>query len=436
MSLPIGIRLEDKNRWERRVPLVPADLADLARSQGLSFIVQPSALRTFPDEDYVAAGAQLTEDLSEAGLILAVKEIPIEKLLENRAYLFFAHVIKGQDYNMPLLQALMDKGITMIDYERILDEKGRRLVFFGLQAGQAGMIETFHALGRRLESEGFETPFAEIEQAYHYEDLADAKKKIAALADAVAGGLNEALAPLVIGFAGYGNVSQGAQEIFDLLPHEEIAPEDLESFVEKGEARSDRLYKVVFKEEHLVEPAEGQDFELQDYYQNPARYRGIFDRYLPHMTAFVNCIYWTEDYPRLITKSDALRLQESGDSRLRVIGDVSCDIDGSVEFTYKATEPDEPSFTYDARENSFVDGVEGEGIAVMAVDNLPCELPRDASAAFSTALREYIQILANTDFTKPLDQLGLPPELAGAIITHRGELAPEYRYLEEFLAKA
>ncbi len=435
MSLPVGIRLEDKNRWERRVPLVPSDLADLARGTDLSFIVQPSALRTFPDEDYVAAGAQLSEDLSEAGLILAVKEVPIEKLLENRAYLFFAHVIKGQDYNMPLLRALLDKGITMIDYERILDDGGRRLVFFGRQAGQAGMIETFHALGRRFESEGYETPFAEIEQAYHYEDLADAKSKIAALADAVKGGLNEDLAPLVIGFAGYGNVSQGAQEIFDLLPHEEIAPADLEAFMAKGEGKSDRLYKVVFKEEHLVEPAEGQAFELQDYYENPARYRGIFDRYLPHMTSFVNCIYWTEEYPRLITKSDALRLQESGDSRLRVIGDVSCDIDGSVEFTHKATEPDEPSFTYDARENSFVDGVEGEGITVMAVDNLPCELPRDASAAFSTALREYIRILANTDFSKPLEELGLPPELAGAIITHRGELAPEYRYLEDYLSK-
>ncbi len=436
MSKPIGIRLEDKNRWERRVPLVPEDLAKLAREKALSFIVQPSALRTFSDEDYVAAGAHLSDDLGEAGVILAVKEVPIEKLLEDRAYLFFSHVIKGQDYNMPLLQALLDKNITMIDYERILDDADRRLVFFGRQAGQAGMIETFHALGRRLESEGFETPLAEVEPAYHYEDLADAKSKIAALADAVAGGINEGLAPLVIGFAGYGNVSQGAQEIFDLLPHEEIAPGDLEAFMAKADAPSDRFYKVVFKEEHLVEPAEGQAFELQDYYKNPARYRGIFNRYQPHMTAFVNCIYWTEDYPRLITKADALRLQKSGTSRLRVVGDVSCDIDGSVEFTYKATEPDEPSFVYDAVQDSFVDGVEGDGIAVMSVDNLPCELPRDASAAFSTALKGYISQLADTDFSRPLDELGLPPELAGAIITHKGELAPDYRYLEEFLKKA
>jgi alpha-aminoadipic semialdehyde synthase len=241
---------------------------------------------------------------------------------------------------------------------------------------------------------------------------------------------------MVIGFAGYGNVSQGAQEIFDLLPHEEIDPRKLEAFMARENVPTDRLYKVVFKEEHLVEPAEGQAFELQDYYKNPGRYRGIFDRYLPHLTGLVNCIYWTEDYPRLISKADAKLLQESGHSNLRIVGDISCDIEGSIEFTHKSTEPDKACFVYDAVANKWTDGVEGAGIVVMAVDNLPCELPKDASAAFSTALRDYIPILAKTDFTLPLDQLDLPPELAGAIITHRGELAPEYRYLEEFLAKS
>jgi len=436
MSSSIGIRLEDKNRWERRVPLIPGDLADLVRNEGLSFIVQPSTLRAYPDAEFADAGARLDEDLSEAGLVLAVKEVPIPLLLADRAYLFFAHVIKGQSYNMPLLRALLEKRVTLIDYERIADAKGRRLVFFGRQAGQAGMIETFHALGRRLAGEGVESPLELVRPAYRYADLAEAREHIGNLGEKWALGGPERPAPLVVGFAGYGNVSQGAQEIFDLMPHEQIAPGDLEAFMAGGGASRDKLYKVVFKEEDLVVPAEDGAFELQDYYRNPGRYRGVFHRYLPHLTALVNCIYWTEDYPRLVTKADARRLQESGDSRLRVIGDISCDIEGSIEFTRKSTEPDRACYVYDAIGDRWTDGVEGEGIAIMAVDNLPCELPREASAAFSRALKDFIPALAAADFSRPIDKLGLPPELAGAIITHQGALAPDYRYLEEFLVKS
>ena len=359
--------------------------------------------------------AELNEDLGEAGVILAVKEVPISLLLPARAYVFFAHVIKGQDYNMPLLRELLERKITLVDYERIMDDQGRRLVFFGRQAGQAGMIETLHGLGKRLAWQGLQTPLTKIRQAYEYEDLADAKRAIGALAGEVAEGMPAALSPLVVGFAGYGNVSQGAQEVFDLLPHEEIAPGELADFVASGRGRADRLYKVVFKEEDMAVPKEaGSAFELQDYYKHPERYRGIFDRHLPYLTGLVNCIYWTEEYPRLITKAQARGLQEAG-APLRLVGDISCDIDGSVEFTHKATQPDEPSFVYDAVSDTFTDGVEGEGIAVMAVDNLPCELPRDASEQFSDALRVFLPALARADYSASYEKLALPDEIKRAM---------------------
>ena len=433
MRQVIGIRREDKNRWERRAPLVPADLGRLIREQGLTFIVQPSPIRTYKDEQYADAGCELDQDLSRAGVIFAIKEIPLDLLEPEKAYVFFAHVIKGQEHNMPLLQRILDLDCTLIDYERIVDEKNRRLVFFGRQAGQAGMIETLYALDRRLRWEGFDSPFRGVKPAYAYPHLAHAKEVLREMGLSVRAGLDPDLCPFVIGFAGYGNVSQGAQEVFDLFPHEEIAPADLAQLRARKPVR-DRFFKVVFKEEDLVLPAAaGENFALADYYENPERYRSRFADYLPQLTALVNCIYWTPRYPRLVTRATARRLWSASERTLRVIGDISCDIGGSIEFTYKATEPDQASFVYDPIADTYKDGVEGRGIAVMAVDNLPCELPRDASDAFSATLARLAPSLAAADFSRPFAELGLPPELTRAVVAHRGALTPEYRYLEEFL---
>ncbi len=429
----IGIRREDKNRWERRVPLVPSDIGRLVREEGIRFHVQPSSIRIYKDSHFKGVDCELNEDLGEAGVVFAVKEIPMDLLEPDKAYVFFSHVIKGQAYNMPLLQRLLDLESTLIDYERITDDAGRRLVFFGRQAGQAGMIETFRALDRRLRWEGYDSPFAGVKQAYEYNDLDEAKRELQEIGLSVRAGIDPDLAPLVIGFAGYGNVSEGAQELFDLFPHEEIAPENLAELAGHRQPPRDRLFKVIFKEEDMVLPPEGEDFDLQDYYDNPERYRGRFFDYLPHLTSLVNCIYWTERYPHLITKAQARDLWRTGHRNLRVIGDISCDIDGSVEFTYKATEPDRPSFVYDPVTDNFKDGVEGRGIVVMSVDNLPCELPRNASDHFSSTLADFVPALAAADFTLPYAELDLPAEIKRAIVAHRGKLTPDHRYLEEFL---
>jgi alpha-aminoadipic semialdehyde synthase len=431
----IGIRREDKNLFERRVPLIPEHVKQLT-DQEIPVTVQPAPRRVFPEDAFREAGAEIDESLVGCEVVMGVKEIPVDKLARGKTYVFFSHTIKGQPYNMAMLRRLLELGCTLIDYERIVDEHDRRLVFFGKHAGLAGMIDTLWALGQRLDQiEGVETPFAAVRQAYGYEGLEQAKRAIAAVgATLKRDGAPPALTPLVCGFAGYGNVSVGAQEIYDLLGPEEVSPAELASI--DPEDRS-RCYKVVFKEEHLVERSDGSPFALQHYYDHPEDYRPVFaERYLGSLTLLINCIYWTDRYPRLVTNADLRALYRDGKPRLRVIGDISCDIEGSVEATVKATEPDKPVFVYDLDGEEAVDGVAGRGPVIMAVDNLPAELPKDASRSFSSALLPLVPALAAADLGAPtLEGCRLPAPLERAVITYRGELAADYQYLDEHLAR-
>jgi alpha-aminoadipic semialdehyde synthase len=430
----IGIRREDKNRWERRVPLVPADLAELQTKHGLRFLVQPSPIRVYDDERYRAAGITVTENLDPASIIFAVKEIPLELLHPGKTYVYFAHVVKAQPYNMPMLERLMDLGCSLVDYERITDEENRRLIFFGRHAGSAGMIDTLRALGQRLAVEGIPTPLSEIRSAHDYHSLPEAKAHLHYLGRRISrDGLPESLTPLVFGFSGYGNVSQGAQEILEFLPVTEISVSGLPSAAAAQPDDRASLLKVVFKEEHLVEPVQpGGSFDLRDYYEHPERYRGVFERYLPYLDVLVNAIYWEARYPRLVTAEWARKAYAPGERpRLRVIGDISCDIEGSVELTHKSTPPDHPCYVYDPSDGSARDGVEGNGPVIMAVDNLPCELPRESSNSFSEQLKGMVPVLAAADWSADLAEIGLPPHLERALIVHRGELAPAYAYLEK-----
>ncbi len=215
----IGIREEDKSIWERRVPLVPEDVKKLIE-KGYRVIVEPSSHRVFKDEEFKNVGAEISRDLSPSKVILGVKEIPAQKI-EKKTYVFFSHTIKGQPYNMPMLKKILDEKATLIDYEKIVDDKGRRLIFFGHFAGYAGMIDALHLLGKKLELMGYRTPLSEIKRAYEYDSLEEAKNRIREIGKKLKDSeLPEEILPLVFGFAGYGNVSRGAQEILnELNPH-------------------------------------------------------------------------------------------------------------------------------------------------------------------------------------------------------------------------
>ena len=430
----IGVRREDKSRWERRSPLTPDHVRLLKGEQGILTAVQPSDIRIFDDQDYVDAGAAIDEALDGCPVVLAVKEIPLDQLHDDTAYLFFSHTIKGQAHNMPLLQALLDGRCTLIDYERITDDEGRRLVFFGRHAGLAGMVDTLWAFGERLRAEGMKSPFDAIRPAHTYATLDDVRNAAFELGERIlADGLPSEIEPVVFGFAGYGNVSMGAQEIFDLLPHIEVAPNEMASAVAGGTELGNRLIKVVFREEHLARPIDGGAFDLDRYYAEPDAFEARFETWLPDLTVLVNCIYWDARYPRLITKDALERLYAGGDARLKVIGDITCDVEGSIECNVRTTDQDDPIYTYRPGDQAVEDGATEDGVTVLAVDNLPCELPHDASNQFGDMLMPFLPALAACDFSKSFDDLELPPALKRATIVHRGQLTPDYLYLDRLI---
>lgn len=435
MNNKIGIRHEDKYLMERRVAIVPAHMKKLIARHGLSFHVERSPKRIFTHEAYEKAGAKLVTDLSDVPVIFGVKEMPLDFFEEGKTYIFFSHVIKGQPYNMPMLKNMMEKKVNLIDYEKITDEMGRRLIFFGRFAGLAGMINSLWSLGQRFKEYGIETPFLRIRQSHTYGSLEEAKAVISEVGYEIAEkGLPETITPITIGFTGYGNVSNGAQEIAGLLPVKEISPDELMKLHKRQNIPGNVIYKVVFKESDLSEPIDpNEEFDLDTYYQYPEKFRSRFEQYIPHLTVLMNCMYWDDRYPRIVTKDYLEKLYQKGTPKLTVIGDVTCDPDGSIECTHKGTEIEDPVFVYDPFTRLPSMGFKGTGILVMAVDILPSELPRESSMAFSEALYNYIPAIAAADYSVDFEKLDLPAPIQRALILHKGSLTPDFQYIQEYL---
>jgi saccharopine dehydrogenase (NAD+, L-lysine forming) len=433
MSTFIGIRHEDKYAMERRAPLTPSHVKWLVDHLKLDFVIQSSPKRVFTEEEYIKAGAKIAKDLKKCDVIFGVKEMPESFFEPGKTYVFFAHVLKGQSYNMPMLKKMMEMGCNLIDYERIVDEQNKRLIFFGRYAGMAGMINTLWAFGLRLKHYGYESKLLKIKQAHTYHSLEEARDDISAIGQLIAEkGIPEDLRPAVVGFTGYGNVSNGAQEILGLLPVKEITPEKLLTLKHRKHIPDNIIYKVIFKEEHLVKPIDPTaEFDLRDYYVNPEKYKSQFEQYVPHLTILMNCMYWDARYPRIITKDYLEKLFSKGKPKLTVIGDITCDPDGSIECTHKGTHIEDPLFVYNpiTREPSM--GYESDGMLVMAVDILPSELPRDSSSGFGDALLHFVKPIANADYNLPFEDIDLPRAIKKALVLHKGELTPDYEYLKD-----
>ncbi|MFW9925195.1 MAG: hypothetical protein ACFFDM_00355 [Candidatus Thorarchaeota archaeon] len=431
----IGLRKEEKP-FETRVPIVPKHAEFLNKKHGIQFVVEPSDQRIFKSTDYSPANVE-TRFLkgSSANVILGIKEMPIDFFEAYKVYVFFSHTIKCQKYNMSMLDNIIKSKATLIDYEKVIDENGRRLIYFGNWAGLAGMSNTLRTLGERLAYEGITpNPFFGMKPTLEIGSLSELKEEMKSLGKRIKQqGLPESLNPFVVGFAGYGNVSRGAQELFDILPHKTVTPSEIDSLpLDKH-----TIYKCIFKEEDMVEPIDSHSaFDLQDYYSaGSKKYRGVFHKYVPYLTIIMNCIYWAEKYPRLVSKEFIKSHWNDKKRRLRVIGDISCDINGAIEFTVKSTKPDNPAFTYLVNEDRAELGVAGEGPVIMAVDNLPCELPRESSTSFSETLLNFIPLLAKANFRLPFDELDLPRSILDAIIVYQGKLTKKYEYLEDCLPK-
>eukprot|EP01060_Flectonema_neradi_P025934 TRINITY_DN3479_c0_g1_i1.p1 TRINITY_DN3479_c0_g1~~TRINITY_DN3479_c0_g1_i1.p1 ORF type:complete len:962 (+),score=209.17 TRINITY_DN3479_c0_g1_i1:39-2924(+) len=436
----VGIRREDKNEWERRVPLTPKHVKNLVED-GLKVVVQPSSIRAFDDEEYVEAGATIREDLSEASTIVAVKEVPIDCLIPNRTYMMFSHTHKAQPYNMPLLDAMLDMNIRLIDFERISGSDGR-IVKFGPYAGFAGMIDSLHALGLALLARHFATPFLHISHAKEYRSLETARQDLIELGRLIRKrGLPREIGPLTFVFTGSGSVSQAAQQILHHLPCQYVDANELKRLHEKELFDNKTVYVTIATARDMVEPLDpNTQFDKNDYYANPDKYVPIFhEKVAPYAKVIINGMYWEEKYPRLMTIEQTRHLAKEGRLPTLVLGEITCDPFGSIEYFTKSTSIAHPLYCYDPHSDEAIDieHFKGQGPIVVGVDHLPAEFPMESSEFFGDPLVPLVKAVATSDGTKPLDDQkeNLPGVVYNGIIASHGALTPNYEYINDLRAQ-
>ncbi|CAN6253034.1 unnamed protein product [Urochloa humidicola] len=436
----VGILAETCNMWERRAPLTPSHCARLLLGGGRNrtrvnrIIVQPSTKRIHHDAQYEDVGCEISEDLSECGLIIGIKQPKLQMILPDRTYAFFSHTHKAQKENMPLLDKILEERVSLFDYELIVGDDGKRLLAFGKFAGRAGLIDFLHGLGQRYLSLGYSTPFLSLGQSHMYPSLAAAKAAVIAIGEEIATfGLPSGICPIVFVFTGVGNVSQGAQEIFKLLPHTFVDAEKLPeisavrnmSKQSQSTKRVFQLYGCVVTSRDMVSHNDPtRHFDKADYYAHPEHYTPVFhERIAPYATVIVNCMYWERRFPRLLSIGQLQQLMKS-DCPLVGICDITCDIGGSIEFVDKSTSIEKPFFRYDPSNNSYHDDMEGDGVICLAVDILPTEFSKEASQHFGDILSKFVDSLASM---KQLVEL--PSYLRRACIAHAGGLTSLYEYI-------
>ncbi|KAA8534721.1 hypothetical protein F0562_029837 [Nyssa sinensis] len=436
----VGILAESTNKWERRVPLTPSHCSRLlygGRGQtGVArIIVQPSTKRIHHDALYEDVGCEISDDLSECGLILGIKQPKLEMILPDRAYAFFSHTHKAQKENMPLLDKVLAERASLFDYELIVGDHGRRLLAFGKFAGRAGLIDFLSGLGQRYLSLGYSTPFLSLGASYMYSSLAAAKAAVISVGEEIATlGLPSGICPLVFVFTGSGNVSLGAQEIFKLLPHTFADPSRLPELFgtvpdltqsTRSSKRVFQVYGCVVTCQDMVEHKDpAKVFDKDDYYAHPEHYSPIFhEKIAPHASVIVNCMYWEKRFPRLLSTKQLQDLMRKG-CPLVGISDITCDIGGSIEFVNQTTLIDSAFFRYDPFSNSYHHDIDGSGVICSAVDILPTEFAKEASQHFGDILSTFVGSLAST---KDIEEL--PSHLGRACIAYGGALTSLYEYI-------
>ncbi|XP_070279903.1 alpha-aminoadipic semialdehyde synthase, mitochondrial isoform X2 [Myotis yumanensis] len=439
----MAVRREDVNAWERRAPLAPRHIKGIT-NLGYKVLIQPSNRRAIHDEEYVKAGGILQEDISEACLIVGVKRPPEDKLMPKKTYAFFSHTIKAQEANMGLLDEILNQEIRLIDYEKMVDHRGVRVVAFGQWAGVAGMINILHGMGLRLLALGHHTPFMHIGMAHNYRNSSQAVQAVRDAGYEISLGLMpKSIGPLTFVFTGTGNVSKGAQEIFNELPCEYVEPHELKEVSQTGDLR--KVYgTVISRHHHLVRKTDGV-YDPVEYDKYPERYRSRFNTDIaPFTTCLVNGIYWEQSSPRLLTRQDLRSLLAPGKSpvggvegcpalshKLVAICDISADPGGSIEFMTECTTIEHPFCMYDADQHILHDSVEGSGILMCSIDNLPAQLPKEATECFGDMLYPYIEEMILSDATQPLESQNFSPVVRDAVITSNGILTDKFKYIQK-----
>ena len=397
--MKFGIITERKNPPDRRVVFSPEALLKLKNTfPEASIKVEHSDIRVFSDDDYKNLGFEVANDISDCDVFFGVKEVPVEALIPNKKYFFFSHTIKKQPYNRKLLQAILEKNIELYDHETIVDAKHKRLIGFGRYAGIVGAYNAFRAFGIKFEL--FQLPKAET---LNGKEALVAKLK------------RTLLPPLKIVLTGEGKVGNGAKEILDAM---HIKPVSVENFLTKN--YSEPVYvQIDFLDYN--KRIDGKPSSKKDFFTNPKAYISNFERFTKVSDIYIAGHFYANDAPVILTREMLL----ASDCKLKVVADVSCDVNGPIACTLRASTIQDPFYGYYPFENKEVDVFHPAAIVVMAVDNLPCELPKDASEGFGEMFLEHVIPAFFND-----DKDGI---LERAKMTENGKLTSNFAYLQDYV---
>jgi alanine dehydrogenase len=397
--MKIGVIREEKNPPDSRVTLTPTHCKVLIE-QGFDIVVQPSKVRCFSDEDYKNAGVPMSEDLSDRDVMIGVKEVPITSLISDKKYFFFSHTIKAQPYNRELLKAIVDKNITLLDYEVLTDENGARVIAFGKFAGMVGAHNGLWTYGKRTGD--FELP--RMKDLYNYKAAKEVYDKVTFL-------------NLKVVVTGTGRVAQGAVQVLKDMGLTKVRPID---YVKKD---FDQPVFTQLNSFYYAKRKDGQMFDdVKNFYQNPKDYDSDFNHFLPMTDIFINGIYWDNDAPAFFT----LEQMQSPGFNIKVIADVTCDIAPitSIPSTIRPTTIADPVFGFDPKTQSETEAFQENSVDMMTVDNLPNELPRDASEAFGDMFIEQVLPELQKENSKMLTK---------ATIATGKDLGTHFEYLRDYL---
>ena len=398
-KIKVGILKETKNPPDRRVAIPPKQAVELLNKfPNVELYVQPSDLRAYTDDEYRELGITLQDDLSNCDILIGVKEVKVETLIPNKTYIFFSHTAKKQPFNRELLQAIVKKNIQLVDYEYITDEHGIRLVAFGRWAGVVGAYNAM--LGYGIKNKSYQ-----LRRAHECHDMNE-----------FFGELNKVKLPNIkLLISGGGRVAHGAMEVLDHVDIRKVSPQDFlkNSYDEPVYTQIDPW--------HYVQRSDGDVFDLEHFVKHPTEYHSTFLPFTKVTDVFIACHYWDPQSPAFMKLED----MQADDFKMCLIADVSCDVNGPIPSTIRASTIKDPFYGFDVKKAKEATPFESQNLTIMAVDNLPGEAPRNASIDFANHLIEKVlpSLFSN-------DETGI---IERATITSKGKLANNFVYLQDYL---
>jgi saccharopine dehydrogenase (NAD+, L-lysine-forming) len=398
-KIKVGILKETKTPPDRRVAIPPTQAVELLKKfPNVELFIQPSELRAYSDDEYKELGLTLLEDLSNCDVLIGVKEVEISTLIPDKTYLFFSHTAKKQPYNRALLQAIVEKNIRLIDYEYLTDVQGIRLVAFGRWAGIVGSYNGMLGYGLR-------TKTYTLRRAHECHDM-----------DEFFSELDKVKLPNIkILISGGGRVAHGAMEVLEHIEIKKVSPQDFlkNSYDEPVYTQIDPW--------HYVKRKDGDVFDLEHFAKHPEEYVSTFLPYTKVTDVFIACHYWDPKSPVFMKIEE----MQADDFKMSLIADVSCDVDGPIPSTIRASTIKEPFYGFDVKSEKEAAPFDKNNLTIMAVDNLPGEAPRNASISFANHLIERVlPSLFRTDNEEIIKR---------ATITENGKLTDKFAYLQNYL---